>query len=93
MWVPGPPPNSNSTTNPNYAFRIGIKWPRDHMHIHYIVFLGSNLSNQLQTVSMHGLLFRTSPSKRFEMNHMLNSELRLPNVMALEEPWLPPKYH
>ncbi|RVW36599.1 Stromelysin-3 [Vitis vinifera] len=38
MWVPGPPPNSNSTTNPNYAFRIGIKWPRDHMHIHYIVF-------------------------------------------------------
>ena len=90
---PDHPPNSNRTTNPNYAFIMGIKWPRDQMHIHYIVFPGSHLSNQLQTVSTHGLLFPSSPSKGFERNHVLNSELRLPNVMALEEPWLPPKHH
>ncbi|KAJ9704292.1 hypothetical protein PVL29_002720 [Vitis rotundifolia] len=38
---PDHPPNSNSTINPNYVYIQRIKWPRDQMDIHYIVFPGS----------------------------------------------------
>ncbi|RVW36531.1 hypothetical protein VitviT2T_003015 [Vitis vinifera] len=38
---PDHPPNSNSTINPNYAYILSVKWPPDQMHIHYVVFPGS----------------------------------------------------